>query len=96
VELPIVSPFVTQQHVPSGAAASAATLRGQAAGAAGGRGTGTVVLTVCATGAPGPGGAALLLRVLAHGAPGLVQVPVASQRLRVGAPPAFREHAGAC
>jgi len=93
VELPIVSPFVTQQHVPSGAAASAAGLRGQAAGAAGGRGT--VALTVCATCPSGPGGAALLLRVLAHGAPGLVQVPVASQRLRVGAPPAVREHAGA-
>ena len=92
MELPIVSPFVAQKHVPSGAAASAAGLRGQAAGAAGGRGT--VALTVCATGAPR--GAALLLRVLAHGAPGLVQVPVAPQRLRVGAPAADREHAGAC
>lgn len=78
--------------MPSRAAASAAGLRSQAAGAAGDRGT--VAPTICATGAPGV--AALLLRVLAHDAPGLVQVPVAPQRLRVGAPAGVCEHAGAC
>lgn len=89
MELPIASRFVAQKHVPS---RTAAELRGQAAGAAGGRGT--VALTVCAMGAPRC--AAPLLRVLAHGAPGLVQVPMAPQRLRVGAPAAVREHTGAC
>ena len=73
--------------MPSGAAAAAAGLRGEAAGAASGSVAVAVALRADA-GAPGP--AAPLLRVLAHGAPGVVPVQVAPRRLRVGAPAAVR------
>lgn len=66
--------------MPSGAAASAAGLRGQAAAAAGGGRRAHAFAAATAT-------PASLLRVLAHGAPGLVPVPLAPRQLRVGQRP---------
>jgi len=79
--------------VPSGAAAAAAGLRGEAAGAASGSVAVAVALRADA-GAPGP--AAPLLRVLAHGAPGVVPVQVAPRSYEWGRRRPFaREGTGA-